>query len=133
MTEFVVNYQDADTNFDATFEDGDQLTVDYYDGIPQSVLDAIPTAITGTANFNLGVSGDSLVVTIANGSITATRIKSASFVPVVSSDHPMLDEYAAEGLSINLENIINNVSFDLRLTAPNASWGVWQYRYLILV
>lgn len=40
MTELVVNYQDADTSFDATFETGEELAVEYSEGIPQAVLDA---------------------------------------------------------------------------------------------
>jgi hypothetical protein len=100
------------------------LSTDSYADISTSVS-------SGTVNFNLGNVGETVVNTIAYTSASLAGFSGLSVVPMVNTDHPELDEFAAENLQVNIENIQDGVSFDLRLTAPNISWGTWRFKYVV--
>lgn len=95
------------------------------------------TSITGTAVMSFPAAGAqedaSKVTTVLNALITAANLKSVSFMPIVSADHDSLDDFAWDGLTFNIENIIDNVSFDIRATAPNGTWGDYNIKYLIAI
>jgi hypothetical protein len=87
--------------------------------------------LSALQNFNFGVQNSTVVVTIANPDITTDNFKSISFLPLASADHD-LDDFDLDQLKFNIENIVNNVSFDLRATAPNMTFGTFTIRYKIL-
>jgi hypothetical protein len=95
------------------------------------VADLSSNMAVGTTDFDFGVQGETAVNTITSTGITLAGFRSLAVVPIVNTDHPMLDEFAMETLTVNIENIVDNVSFDLRLTAPNISWGTWRFRYVV--
>lgn len=93
------------------------------------------TVIDGTATFNFpnatSVEEENVVVTIADANLTYANVKSISFIPITNTDHESLDDFQWDNLVFNLENIIDNVSFDLRATAHNGSWGAYDIIYRI--
>ena len=86
--------------------------------------------ITGTANFDFGKETDAVVVTISDVNLTNANFKAISFIPKQSGS-TFLDDFSLNGLSFNIENIINNVSFDIRATASNNATGIYQIDYKI--
>lgn len=88
------------------------------------------TTITGTAVLNFGSEEDAAVNTTANASITNANIKTVAFIPVETTE-TSLDDFKLNGLSFNIENIINNTSFDIRGTATNNATGNYTINYLI--
>lgn len=95
------------------------------------LADLSTNTAVGTVDFSLGVQGDTVVNTISSTGITLAGFRGLSVVPIVNTDHSELDEFAVENLKVNVENIVDNVSFDLRLTAPDLSWGTWRFRYVV--
>lgn len=93
-------------------------------------------AINGSAVLHFPLFNKSeeetTVTTVANALITNATFKNIQFVPVVSSDHDSLDDFAWDGLSFNIENIIDNTSFDIRARATHNSWGNYNVNYIIL-
>lgn len=91
--------------------------------------------ISGSTTFAFPAAGsqeDSFVInTIANATLTNALFKTIAFVPTVSTDHDSLDDFSWDGLDFNIENIVDGVSFDLRCTAGNNSWGNYNLNYLI--
>lgn len=87
--------------------------------------------LSGEATIDFGLQDDqTAVATVANAVITAANIKSASFVPKVSADHD-IEDFALEGMQFQIENIVDNTSFDIRAyTAPhNETFGQWTVNY----
>lgn len=62
-------------------------------------------------------------VTVADTSITTSSTILATITG--GGDHPDSDEAAAEGLTVSVGNIVNGVSYDVTVAAPNGSWGIW--------
>lgn len=86
------------------------------------------SSISGTANFDFGIEDDTLVVTVLNTNLTNANFKAFSFIPKETST-TFLDDFSLNGLSFNIENIINNVSFDIRAKAQNNASGIYQIEY----
>jgi hypothetical protein len=68
---------------------------------------------------------------VVSATITNANVKTVSFVPLVSSDHDSLDDFQWDEIQFNVENIIDNTSFDIRATSSNNSWGSYNVKYLI--
>lgn len=94
-----------------------------------------PSYISGTAVLSFPETPEDsfAITTIANTSITNALVKSVSFIPLVSSDHDSLDDFQWDGLTFNIENIVDGVSFDIRATASNNTWGDYNVKYLIQI
>jgi hypothetical protein len=97
---------------------------------------ANPTSLTfikGITVFNFGFRNeDSVLVTIVNANVTNANIDSITFFPVATSETG-LEEFYINGLSFNIENIIDNVSFQLRATAKERAIGNYTVRYSIII
>ena len=101
----------------------------------QDILNLVPsgsTYITGTAIVDFGSENDYAITTVLNSSITNSNIKSISFTP---KDTPStsLDDFSLNGVYFNIENIIDNTSFDIRGTAINNASNNYIINYLIQV
>jgi len=101
------------------------------------------TIISGTAVIAfpaMGLPEETCVVktmAVADNSnianITNVNLKTVCLIPIVSNDHNSLDDFQWDELSFNIENIIDNTSFDIRANAPNGSWGNYNIKYLIAI
>ncbi len=102
------------------------------DRIPASLIDGLPgsTVISGTAVLNFGNEGDSVVLTVLNGTILNSSITSVSFIPIETTE-TSLDDFNLNGVTFSIENIIDGVSFDIRGTAQNNATGNYTVKYLI--
>jgi len=94
-----------------------------------------PSYISGTAvmSFPEAYEDSFAITTVLNTSITNALVKSVSFIPQVSTDHDSLDDFQWDGLTFNIENIVDGVSFDIRATASNNTWGDYNVKYLIQI
>jgi hypothetical protein len=90
------------------------------------------TSISGTTVLNFGNETDSVTLTINNASITNTNIKNISFIPKETSE-TSLDDFSLNAINFNIENIVNNTSFDIRATAINNASGNFTVKYLIQI
>lgn len=88
------------------------------------------TVITGTINADFGIETDRVITTVANASITNALLKTVSFLPIETSA-TSLDDFMLNGVQMNIENIIDNTSFDIRATASNNASGIYQFKYII--
>jgi hypothetical protein len=87
-------------------------------------------SIIGNAVLNFGNENDIAFLTIANTSLTNSNIKSFSFLPQETTE-TSLDDFSLNGVGFSIENIVNNVSFDIRGTSTNSASGNYTVKYLI--
>lgn len=90
------------------------------------------TLISGTLVFDFGVETDYSVQTVLSTVITDLNIKSISFINIETSE-TTLDDFSLNGVSFNIENIVNNVSFDIKGNATNNASGNYTIKYLIQI
>jgi hypothetical protein len=90
----------------------------------------VTSYISGTALLNFGNEEDGVVVTIADIVITSTTVMSITFLPQETTE-TSLDDFKLNGVTFNLENIIDNTSFDIRGTASNDASGNYTVKYII--
>jgi len=88
--------------------------------------------ISGIAVFNFGNETESVVVTIADSIITNSLLKSATFMPVETNE-TTLDDFKLNAVYFNIENIIDNTSFDIRATSINEASGNYTINYKITI
>lgn len=89
------------------------------------------TAISGTLNFDFGTKeSDTVVMTVSDLNLTIANFKGFNFIPQNTSS-TFVDDFFLNGLGFNIENIIDNVSFDIRATARNNASGIYQINYKI--
>lgn len=86
--------------------------------------------LSGTANFNFLQEYNTIVVTIASAAVTNANFKTFVPIPVESGD-TSLDDFALNGLTFWVENIIDNTSFDIRAIAQNNASGTYSINYKI--
>lgn len=87
-------------------------------------------SIFGNAVLDFGNENDIAFLTVANASLTNTNIKSISFLPQETTE-TSLDDFSLNGVSFSIENIVNNVSFDIRGTSTKGASGNYAVKYLI--
>ena len=87
-------------------------------------------SISGTAVLNFEIENDIAILTVENTSLTNANIKSVSFLPQETTE-TSLDDFSLNGVSFSVENIVNNVSFDIRGTSINNASGNYTVKYLI--
>lgn len=88
------------------------------------------TSITGTVAIDFGNENNSAVSTISNAVLTNANILGYSFIPQNTSE-TSLEDFSLNGVTFIVENIIDNVSFDIRGTASNNASGNYTVKYLI--
>lgn len=96
--------------------------------IPQPEI----TKITATTSFNFNFEDDNIVKTILNPQITNSRFLSFNYIPQETFE-TSLDDFNLNGVSFNIENIIDNTSFDIRATAINSASGNYTIKYIVTI
>lgn len=91
---------------------------------------SVGSSIVGTAIVNFGNENSSAITTILNAVLTNSSVQGASFLPQETSE-TSLDDFSLNGVTFNIENIIDNVSFDIRGTAINDASGNFTVKYII--
>jgi len=116
----------------AGIADANKIVATGVDGKIDASLITGSAVISGTANFDFGLQGDTVVSVISSLVLTSANFKGVSFIPIATADHTDLDEYAVEGLLLAIENIIDSTSFTLRCTAPELTSGIFSFNYRII-
>jgi hypothetical protein len=91
--------------------------------------------ITGIVDLDFGpatTESGNAKVTIANLLITNANFRSFSFLPLENADH-RFDDFTVEDISFAIQNIQDNVSFDIAASAPKNTWGKYQIKYSIVI
>jgi hypothetical protein len=91
---------------------------------------SLGASVSGTAIVDFGNENDSAVLTVSSALITNSNIKGYSFIPQETTE-TSLDDFSLNGANFVVENIIDNVSFDIRGTATNEASGNYTVKYLI--
>ena len=87
-------------------------------------------AQSGQATVDFGSTRNNTAsVTVAAAWVTPTSIISPSIAYVTTANHSG-DEALAEGLIVTAGNIVDGVSFDLIVAAPNCTTGVYKVNYI---
>jgi hypothetical protein len=87
--------------------------------------------ITATIAITFLSEEDAAVVTISSALLTSANFKGATFIPKETTA-TSLDDFKLNGVSFNIENIIDNTSFDIRATALNNATGNYTITYKII-
>lgn len=88
------------------------------------------TTISGTSILDFGNEENTVINTILNTDITNANITNTTFIPI-SNATTSLDDFMLNGVTFNIENIVDNVSFDIRASAINNASGNYSVKYLI--
>jgi len=84
-------------------------------------------------DFGNSIGGDGIAtVTIPSLLVTNDNFKSFSYVAKENTDHDLID-FVAEGIIFSIQNIQNNVSFDIVASAPRSTWGKYKITYKIII
>lgn len=87
--------------------------------------------ISSTDTFDFGSEESYVTKTITGStSLTLDNLKSFTAIPL-SSSTTTLDDFSLNGVIFNIENIIDNTSFDIRATALNNASGIYTIKYTI--
>lgn len=86
--------------------------------------------ISGTCEFDFMNEDDSVVVTILNTEISTSGFFTFCYLPIATTE-TSLDDFKLNGVSVQIENIVDNVSFDLRAVAQNNASGKYVVNYYI--
>jgi hypothetical protein len=89
------------------------------------------TLISSTAVINFGNENNSAFLTISNAVLTNANILGYSFIPQDTTE-TSLEDFSLNGVSFSIQNIIDNVSFDIVATAVNSASGNYTVKYLII-
>jgi hypothetical protein len=91
--------------------------------------------ITGTVDLDFGpatTESGNAKVTVANLLVTNANFRSFSFLRQENADH-RFDDFTVEDISFAIQNIQDNVSFEIAGTAPQNAWGKYQIKYSITI
>jgi hypothetical protein len=88
------------------------------------------SALSGTANIDFGDESDHVTTTVLSALVTASNFRGAYFTPQATTA-TSLDDLSLNGVSFNIENIVDNVSFDIRGSAIGNASGIYQVIYTI--
>ena len=86
--------------------------------------------LTGITSLDFGNEDSSAVSTINFTGITNQNIKTYIFINTETSA-TSLDDFSLNGVFFNLENIIDNTSFNIRGTALHNASGLYTIKYII--
>jgi len=91
--------------------------------------------ITGVVDLDFGpatTESGNAKVTVVNTLITNANFRSFSFLRQENADH-RFDDFTIEDISFAIQNIQDNVSFEIAGTAPQNAWGKYQIKYSIVI
>ena len=111
---------------------GAGVTASDVGGLTQINIPGGAGATTGQATIDFGTKedGNASVTVSTTSALTASKI----FVTpagVATADHDSPDDYAVEGVTFGVGNIVNGVSFDLFASAPNGTFGQYVANWAI--
>lgn len=91
------------------------------------------TIYTITASLTFTFTNEDLYVvnTVLNGSLTNSNFLTFSIINTDTSSMS-LDDFTLNGVTFNIENIIDNTSFDIRANSLNGSTGTYTITYKVL-
>lgn len=96
---------------------------------PSLILSPFSTIVdTLVITFN---SEDNTAVSTVTSSLVSSGLLSFTYVPVETTE-TSLDDFTLNGVSFNIENIVDGVSFDIRATAVNNATGPYTILYKII-
>jgi hypothetical protein len=87
--------------------------------------------ITSTLVMNFLSEDDVSITTVSSALLTTTNFKGFSIIPIETTE-TSLDDFKLNGVTFNIENIIDNTSFDIRATALNNATGNYTITYKII-
>lgn len=88
------------------------------------------TFLKGTSILDFGNEGDNVINTISSAVITNANINMISLTPTETVE-TSLDDFTLNGVTLSIENIIDNTSFDIRGSATNNASGNYTIKYSI--
>lgn len=91
---------------------------------------SLGASISGTAIVDFENENNNATITIMNALLTNSSIKGISFLPQNTSE-TSLEDFSLNGVTFTIQNIIDNVSFDIVGTATNEASGNYTVKYLI--
>lgn len=91
----------------------------------------VTNVVESTASFDFGNETGSVVSTISSSVLTEANFKSFSYIPIAMST-TYLDDFYLNNLCFNIENIVDNDSFDIRAVAHNNASGTYYIKYRII-
>lgn len=94
------------------------------------INEAGSSSLIGTTTIDFGDENDEGLTTISATGITSTNIRGYNFI-FVETNETSIDDFKLNGVSFNIENIIDNVSFDIKGIALNNASGIYTIKYLI--
>jgi len=98
----------------------------------ENLKSQVITQITDNEVFNFSFEDDSVIKTILNSQITNSNFTSFNYIPQETSE-TSLDDFKLNGVNFNIENIIDNTSFDIRATAINNASGNYTIKYIVII
>lgn len=93
--------------------------------------DSLDNIISGTVDLVFSSEDNTTITTILNVNISIAAIKSISFIPIENAT-TFLDDFYLNGVTFNIQNIVDGVSFDILATASNNASGIYTITYKIL-
>lgn len=102
------------------------------------ILASGATSVNGTTVLNFGSESDRIVNTITVldnplvASVTNANLKMVSFMNTETSE-TSLNDFTINGVSFNIENIVDNTSFDIVGSAVNNASGNYTIQYFIMI
>lgn len=122
--------------------DGNSVSIGNLSGIGSRMVIAdsggtlnTTTAFTKTTTFiteTFDFTDENLFVvkTITGSTLTLDNLNSFFYIPIETTE-TSLDDFSLNGVRFNIENIVDNVSFDIRATAINNATGIYTIKYKI--
>jgi hypothetical protein len=101
------------------------------DGTYKSVSGGGVSVVSGTTIFNFSDESNSITNTISSLLITKTNLNGLLITPIETTE-TSLDDFTLNGLTFNVENIVDNVSFDIRASAVNNASGNYTVTYKLI-
>lgn len=86
------------------------------------------SVITATTTWNFGDEQDEAIVTVASALLTNANLKGFTVIPS-GTTATSLDDFKLNGVTFNIENIVDNTSFDIRASAINSASGAYTATY----
>lgn len=102
------------------------------------ILASGATSVNGTTVLNFGSESDRIVNTITVldnplvASVTNANLKMVSFMNTETIE-TSLNDFTINGVSFNIENIVDNTSFDIVGSAVNNASGNYTIQYFIMI
>jgi len=87
--------------------------------------------ITASSEFTFDSEDGTVINTISNGSLTNSNFLSFSVI-YTETTATSLDDFNLNAVTFNIENIVDNTSFDIRANSVNKASGTYTITYKVL-